>query len=293
MESLSKEEGSPGDCTGGRGARFPDQAVSEVGQGLEHPIHLVLGVVVAEADPNGAAGIEESEALHDGDRVVVPVPDVDAASRQFGRRLQRVLIADADRERRGPLVEPRFVGDAPQANAGDVGRPSQEAGGQSALVGADRAEARNDRVAPSRPPGIAVRPADVRQVVDGGDQARESLVVLGARLPPLGRLVRRRAELVRGPRLEQPATHGQHAQVRPEELVRRAREDVGVQPVQIERAMLREVHAVDGDERSHGVDAPDQLGGRWDRAHGVRCERERDQPRAIGQQPRRTSRGRA
>ena len=56
--------------------------------------------------------------------------------------------------------------------------------------------------------------------------------------------------------------------MRPEELVWGARQDVRVQPVQVERTVLREVHTVDGRERSGGVHATDQLGGRRDGADG-------------------------
>ena len=191
----------------------------------------------------------------------MPVPDVDPAARQLGRRLQRVLIAHADGERGRALVETVLVGDAPQADAPDLGHATEESRGQHALVGADRAEAGHDRVAPFRAGGVAVGASDVGEVVDRGDHAGEALVVLGPRLPALGSLVGRRAQLVRCPRVEQLAAHAQHPQVRSEELVRRARHDVRVEPMEVERAVLGEVHAVDGRERSGRVDPSDQIGG--------------------------------
>src|SRR5207245_1740274 len=70
-------------------------------------------------------------------------------------------------------------------------------------------------------------PADRADVRDGGDEAGEQLVRQRARLEAVAeRLVRGGPHLVGPPRLEQlPPPEGE-AEVRPEELVRRADEDV-------------------------------------------------------------------
>ena len=54
-------------------------------------------------------------------------------------------------------------------------------------------------------------------------------------------------------------------------------------PRQVDRVVLREMYAVDGDERADRLRPRGQLGGRWHRADGVGGEREGDELRAIGQ----------
>ena len=57
-------------------------------------------VVVAEADPDGAAGFQDAQPLEQFHRVVVPVPGEDPALRERLRRVPGMLIAQPYRERR-------------------------------------------------------------------------------------------------------------------------------------------------------------------------------------------------
>ena len=54
-------------------------------------------------------------------------------------------------------------------------------------------------------------------------------------------------------RLEQLGPGGEHAAVRPEELVGRAGEEVGAERLDVDRRVRREVHAVDVEQRAGGV----------------------------------------
>ena len=142
----------------------------------------------------------------------------------------------------------------------------------------ERGERRLDPGAPRR--AAAGRAGDV---LDRGDGPRHRLVALRAGLPSIGVHVLDRPQLVRLPRLEQLAAYPEHPLVRTEELVRRGGHEVGAEPVQIDQPVLRCVDAVERDERADRLRAGDQVGRRRDRAHGVRRERERDQPRPLGE----------
>src|SRR5207253_3138721 len=102
----------------------------------------------------------------------------------------------------------------------------EESPGELVLVVADRLEPRDDRIATRGVRGGAGRAPHVRKVVDRGGHPGESLVVLRARLPSFGCLVRRGPQLVGRPTLEQLPAHREHSEMRTEELVRRAGEDV-------------------------------------------------------------------
>ena len=99
-----------------------------------------------------------------------------------------------------------------------------------------------------RPPVAA--PAHFGDVVDRRDRPGQRLVALRAGLPPVGVLVGRGAELVRLERREEVGPHRRHALVRTEVLVGRGRDEVGAEPVQVDRPVLGEVDAVERDERA-------------------------------------------
>jgi hypothetical protein len=223
-------------------------------------------VVVAEADPDGAAGIEEPQAVEHLDRVIVPVPREDPPFGERRRRVERMLCAHAHGERWRPFVGAIGVGDPDHPDAGDPGDALEETGRQDAFVRRERDEA-----------------ARVGDVADRGDRAGERLVALGAGLPSIRDLVRHGAQLVRLPTREELAADAEHPLVRAEELVGRGRDDVGAQAMEVDRAVLREVDAVERDERTGGLGSTDQVRGWGDRAHRVRRERERDEPRALAE----------
>ena len=136
----------------------------QVGQGFQDPIDLVRRVVVAEADPDGAARIQDVEPLEQFHRVVVPVPGEDAALGERLRRVPGMLVAQPNRERGGPLGEPVGAGDAVQPMPADRCQAVQEPGRERAFVLTDRVERRSDlvgargiaggaRVAGRAPPG--------------------------------------------------------------------------------------------------------------------------------------------
>ena len=168
--------------------------------------------------------------------------------------------------------------------ARDTGRaPRGTARARLALVLADRAEAgrrprrrgplrRDRRRSARRRPGSRPRRSAPR--VPRGSACRS----------PSGRasVVRRRAQLVRRPR-RRAARDARASMPRcgPKNLYGEHARMSASSACEVERAVLREVHAVDGGERADGVDAPHELGGRRDRAHRVRRERERDQPGPV------------
>ena len=145
-------------------------------------------------------------------------------------------------------------------------------------MGVERREPGDDRRAP-----IRTAAPDPRDVVDRRDRARERLVALRARLPAIGVFVGRGAKLVGLERGQQLRANAEHALVGTEVLVRRRRDDVGADPRQVDRVVLREMDAVDGDQRPDRLRSCGQFGGRWHGADGVGGEREGDELRAIGE----------
>ena len=82
---------------------------------------------------------------------------------------------------------------------------------------------------------------------------------------------------------EESPTRREDPEMRSEELVRRAHEEVGADPVEVGEAMLCQVHPVDRDEGADRLRSCHEVGGRRDRPDGVGGERERDQLRARRQ----------
>ena len=97
-------------------------------------------------------------------------------------------------------------------------------------------------------------PARLLHVLDRGDEAREELVLLRPGLEAGGeRIVGRRAHLVRAQLREQLGAGEEEAQVRPEELVRRAEQDVRARGRDVDRPVRRVVDGVDPGERARLV----------------------------------------
>src|SRR4249920_688350 len=97
-------------------------------------------------------------------------------------------------------------------------------------------------------------PAQVADVVDRGDEARKQLVRERARLEAAADgLVACRPHLVGPPTLEYLGSTERHSEVRPEELVGRAGQDVDAELGDVDRCMRREVHGVRPRERARLV----------------------------------------
>ena len=84
---------------------------------------------------------------------------------------------------------------------------------------------------------IRVAVPDLGQVVDGGRDAGQSLMILGPGHPAVRRNIRNRPQLVRGQLFEQFTPAPQDTDVRPEEFVRRAGEKVAIEFPNINRKM--------------------------------------------------------
>ena len=129
-------------------------------------------------------------------------------------------------------------------------------------------------------------PADRLDVLDRSDEAGQQLVRERARLEAVAeRLVGRRPDLVRPPRLEQLRPAEREPEMRPEVLVRRADEDVDAPVRDVDRAVRAVVDGVGPGERAGVVcefgDAADVGAG----ADGVGGNRERDDARAVREFP--------
>ena len=109
---------------------------------------------------------------------------------------------------------------------------------------------------PPREPAVVRRAeplADPGEVLERAERPGDGLEALGPRLPPVGRLVARRAHLVGERPLEEVVAAPENAQVRPEELVRRAGQEVGSRGPDVYRAVRGEMDGVDVEERARGV----------------------------------------
>ena len=112
---------------------------------------------------------------------------------------------------------------------------------------------------------------DFGDVLQRADQTREAFVIERPRLPLVRWRVLRRAHLVRRDGLQQRQPSVEHAQMRPEELVGRANEEVAAERLHVNWAVWRELHRVDegmrpdlarpANHRRHVVDRPDRVGG--------------------------------
>ena len=137
-------------------------------------------------------------------------------------------------------------------------------------------------------------PADRRDVVDGGDEPREELVLARAELEPAAdRLVGRRAHLVRAPAPEKVLAPEGEAHVRPEELVRRADQHVAAPGGDVDRTVRAVVDGVDPGERARLVRQLDDAAHVGRGADRVRRRREGDHSASCRRAAVRGRRGRA
>ena len=229
----------------------------------EEPVDLVGRVVVHDARTHGAVVLVEPEVADRLERVVVARPDGDLARRRVLCHRARAAAVHAEAEGRHAAVHRR------QAVERDVLRESvEEPLPELALVGDDRV------------------PAERVDVVDRGDEAREQLVLRRAELEAVAdRLVGRRAHLVRAPAPQELLPPERHSQVRPEELVRRADQDVAAPGGDVDRTVRAVVDGVDPGERAHRVRELDDTADVRRGADRVRGGREGDDARLLGQLP--------
>ena len=106
----------------------------------------------------------------------------------------------------------------------------------------------------------AVPPAEAGQVPDGGDPSGEALVVLRPGLERERERVVGRPDLVRAQRGQHLAAPEQDPQVRAEDLVRRARDEIGADRTHVDPSVLCEMDPVARDDgRRPLVDQPGEL----------------------------------
>ena len=248
-------------------ARILDGELGRLGVGRggresgEQPVDLLLRVVVDEADPDRVLFV--AETLVQVQRVPRVVgPDSDVTARQLGRHVGGGYAVHVDQEGRHPARHRRQAVDRDGAR-----QVCEEVLAERALVWPDRADA-----------------ADRVQVVDRRVEPRQQLVrQCAGDKPAPERIDRRRPHLVRPPRLRQRRPRVRDAQMRPTELVWRAKQNVGVDLADVDRLVRRVVHGVDPRDRARLVrDLTDARGV----GHGpdrIGCPRERDHPGSIAQ----------
>ena len=108
-----------------------------------------------------------------------------------------------------------------------------------------------------------------RQVIDGRGGAGDPLVVLRAGHPAIRQRLGGRLHLVGGQRLQQGAPPPQNADVRAEELVRRAGQEVAIPRLHVDGAVRRVMHGVEVDQRPRRVRLPGEGGHVRHAPHGV------------------------
>ena len=195
------------------------------------------------------------------DRVVVAVPDGDLSGGEPLGHVARRDAVDPEREGRNPSVH-RLE---PVQHAA-LGQSVEEALAERPLV-------RLDRI-----------PAELVQVLDCCDEPCEQLVCERSRLEARSdRLVGRRPHLVGPPRPQELLPAERKAEMRPEELVRRAEENVDAEGRDVDRPVRCVVHRVGPGKGTRLVREPDDPPRIRDRPDGVRGEREGDDTGALGQ----------
>ncbi len=157
-------------------------------------------------------------------------------------------------------------------DARDALQAGDEAGHEGALVVRDGHHARHQlasplarRVGARRSGDIAVRPADVAQVVGRRQRAGDRFERLRPGLEP----VDRGPDLERGQPIEDLGLPVQRAEVRPEPLVDRRHEEVGVEGPDVDRPVRRVGDRIDVGHRPDLVGALDDGLDRVDRADRI------------------------
>ena len=173
-----------------------------------------------ESDPHQPAALHQSELLHDPDRVVVAVPYIDSPSPHF---CSHRLWAHADdiHCKRGDALLPHFRWSV-QPHRRHLGDSGQEPRAEALFVSANRGKRRLE------PASATDALTERRQVLDGSRHRHQRLEGLGPRLPPVGRRVGRRTDLVRSEALEVFSSPVEDPGVRAEELVGARHQEVGL-----------------------------------------------------------------
>ena len=126
-------------------------------------------------------------------------------------------------------------------------------------------------------------PSQIREVINRRNQARQTLMVLRAGLPAIGQLFRAGAQLVGPQALQLLALAVENSQMRPEELVAGAGQEVAIQRPHIDRPMRRIMHGVDERHRSRSMRQPAHFVHIVDRADSIGGLADRNQPRGRGE----------
>ena len=123
--------------------------------------------------------------------------------------------------------------------------------------------------------------ADISDIVNGGDQAGEAFMVLRAGLPAVGQLLGTSAQLVRTQPLQLLALAVENTEVRAEELVAGACQEVAIEGAHINRPVRRVMHRVDERHRPGRVCQAHNLIHVVDGSHRVGCPSHGHQPRVA------------
>ncbi len=184
---------------------------------------------------------------------------------QVARQLVGRAVGAGDRDGRHTPGQAVALGDAPHLETRPGRQPFEQTLRQPGLVTPDGGQGRLQPLAPSCPG------AETGQVLDGGQDARQTLVILGAGHPAIGQRFRRGLDLVGRQRFQQCTAAPKDADVGAEELVRRAGQEIAVPILHIDRPMRRIVDGIEKDlgsravsqptERFHVVDRADHVGG--------------------------------
>ncbi len=198
-----------------------------------------------------------------------------------------MAVADADGERRRPLRQPLAVGDAVQADSRDREQPLEHARFQLLLVCLDRPHGAMQGCRTFRAAGAVVIGREglpqPLQVLKRADHAGHGLVALRAGFE-LARQARvGRADFVGGQGFEQFAAPVQRPDVRGEELIRGAGQEVAAQVLNVDRPVRGVVHGVDERQRAGGFGHADDVLDRVDGADRVGGISEGDQFRSRAQ----------
>ena len=124
--------------------------------------------------------------------------------------------------------------------------------------------------------------ADVSQILDSGQHARDAFVVLCAGHPSAGQRIRCRTELVGRQFLQQVSPSPHHAEVRPEKLVGRTRQEITLESSHVDKRVWCKVYGVQEAERAGFASPAADVRHRVDRADRIRRAADRDQTRSIG-----------
>ncbi len=191
------------------------------------------------------------------------------AARAAGRPRPRSSCRPTPRTRPAPGVPPPPSGLSPGGLTQNVGtRPSMLAGPCSFQPVAG-SPSRKSCPSSRSWPRTNSQPTPC-EVLDRRREPAQELVRQRSRLVPLAGLAALRAHLVGPPAVRDIAANPGQAEVRAEELVRRAEEHVAAELRHVDRPVRCVVDRVDPGERARLVGELDDLGGLGDRADGVR-----------------------